>query len=111
MSCFRLRFYSPSPPGTYFYEFTFKGQKRTLGPFPIIEDLATALSDFRTKNGLRRASKLESLVDCDRFQCLRLGGMPQFCVPCDSSESVVAMAPTAPLIAPPCAGCGVKVTA
>jgi hypothetical protein len=111
MSCFRLKAYSPSPPGAFWYEFTFKGKKHTLGPFPIIEDLASALSDFRTKNGLRRASKLEALIDCDHFQCTRLGNMPQFCVECESSANVVAMAATAPLMAPPCRGCGAPVNA
>jgi hypothetical protein len=109
MSCFRLKSYEQSPPGSYLYEFSFKGQKRTLGPFPIIDDLAKALSNFRTSNGFSRSGLRDCLVDVDHFQCTRLGNMPQFCVECDSQTNVVAMAATAPLIAPPCRGCGAPV--
>ncbi len=110
MSCFRLKSYDQAIPGTYYYEFNYKGQKRTLGPFPIIEDCAKALQDFRVRNGRPRATIQECLQDADHYQCQRLGGMSQYCIPCDLDPSQVVMSKTAPLIAGPCKGCGAQLT-
>lgn len=102
---YRLRTYEISPPGGY--PFIQQGYP----PFPaqpMIEAQAKIVSNFRKGNGLPRASIPEALADVDCYQCQRLGNMPQWCVPADSANQV-ALPQTAPIIAPPCQGCGAPV--
>lgn len=108
MSCFRLRSYEQSPPGGYCFEEP--GFKRRC--FPVIEDLARAISQSRAANGRPRSSIQDSLRDADTYQCQRLGNNPTYCITCSGSPNQaqpVAMAANAPLIAPPCQGCGTVV--
>lgn len=106
MSC-RLRSYDISPPGGYPYEQTV-GIPRKFPSQPMIEAQAQLVSSFRKANGLPRSSVKESLEDVDQYTCARLGCMPGFCVSV-TQQGVVAMAATAPAIAPPCKGCGAPV--
>lgn len=97
---YRLRTYEISPPGGYVFP-DFPAQ-------PMIEALAVMVSNRRKGNGEARASIPESLADVDCYQCQRLGNMAQWCVPADSPNQV-ALPETAPIIAPPCKGCGAPV--
>lgn len=105
---YRLRSYEQSPPGGYCYEEP--GFKRRC--LPIIEEIARALSGFRKGNGREGSSLVECLRDVDSAQCQRLGNNPIYCIPCGQPAGQVqpvAMQANAPLIAPPCAGCGAPV--
>ena len=104
----RLRTYEISPPGQYPFEQT--GEKpRKFPAQPLIEAQATIVSNYRKGNGLPRSSIPECLADVDCFQCRRLGNIPQWCIPADSQNQVALMA-SAPIIAPPCKGCGAPVS-
>lgn len=106
---YRLRSYDQSPPGGYCYGPDGGFKRRCL---PVIEDIARALSAYRKGNGLPGASIQEALRDVDSAQCQRLGNNPTYCIPCDQPKTEaqpVALTQTAPLIAPPCKGCGVVV--
>ena len=107
MSRFRLRSYELSPPGGYPF-IDVDGHK--FPSVPVIEDQARRVSNYRTLNGKPRASIKESLQDVDAYQCQRLGNMSSFCVPCDTVNPPVALNTSAPIIAPPCHGCGAPVT-
>lgn len=101
---YRLRTYDLSPPGGYCVE---------QGAFnrcePDITALARMLLEYRQGNGKPRATLAECLQDCDRFQCLRLGNNPQFCIAADA-QMQVAISSTSPYVAPPCKGCGAVLT-
>lgn len=100
---FRLRTYEISPPGGYCFE-----QGKFKRCEPDLTALARMLLEYRKGNGKGRATLAECIQDVDRFQCLRLGNNPTFCISCDQQQ-VVAMAASSPYIAPPCHGCGVTV--
>lgn len=69
------------------------------------------MSEFRKVNGLPRSSLKETLEDVDRYTCLRLGCMAMYCVEVDAQNvPVVPLAPTNPIIAGKCAGCGAVLT-
>lgn len=101
---YRLRTYEISPPGGY----PFSQDGVNFPAQPMIEAQAKAVSNYRKGNGKPRASIPEALADVDCYQCQRLGNMPQWCVPADAVNQV-ALQPTAPIIAPPCQGCGAPV--
>lgn len=104
---YRLRSYDQAPPAGYCYGPEGGFTKRCL---PVIEDIARALSAYRKGNGLPRSSITEALRDVDSYQCQRLGNNPTYCIPCDKGNpQAVALSPNAPIIAPPCQGCGVAV--
>jgi len=112
---YRLRSYDQSPPGGYCYGPDGGFARRCR---PVIEDIARELSAYRTGNGLPRASIQECLMDADSAQCQRLGNNPTYCIPCGQVKSAahpelpaqtVALQANAPLIAPPCQGCGVVI--
>lgn len=105
---YHLRSYDLSPPGGFPYEQT-EGLRKNFPSLPLIEDQAKAVSAFRTRNGLARAGLREALEDVDRFQCLRLGNMPAFCVPCDQAKGSIALNQSSPIVAPPCHGCGIPI--
>lgn len=107
MRCYRLRSYDQSPPGSYPYEQT-EGIRKQFAAVPLIESQAQAVSAFRKGNSLPRASLKESLEDVDRYQCLRLGFNPSYCIPC-AGETVVALNTSSPMVNPPCRGCGIRV--
>ena len=103
---YRLRTYDISPPGGYCVE---------QGAFnrcePDITALARMLLEYRKGNGKGRATLAECIQDCDRFQCLRLGNNPQYCIAADAQiQMQVSINQTSPYIAPPCRGCGATVT-
>lgn len=104
---FRLRTYEVSPPGGFIYQQTQGITRKFKGP--LIEAIAGQVADFRKANGLPRASVREALEDVDHYTCERLGNMAQWCVSCDPKDRIVALAPTHPIVAPPCAGCGAPV--
>jgi len=112
---YRLRSYDQSPPGGYCYGPDGSFRRRCL---PVIEDIARALSAYRKGNGLPGASIQEALRDVDSAQCQRLGNNPTYCIPCGQIQNAthpeapvqaVSLTANAPLIAPPCNGCGVVV--
>ena len=106
---YRLRSYEAPLPGNYPYEQT-EGIHRRFAAQPIIEAQAQIVSTFRKANGLPRASIGECLQDVDSYQCQRLGNHPTWCTSCDpNSPRPVAMLPSNPNIAPPCAGCGAPI--
>lgn len=104
MSRWRLRTYEITPPGGY----PFSQDGINFPSQPMIEAQAKAVSNYRKGNGKPRASIPEALADVDCYQCQRLGNMPQWCIPADA-QNQVAVAPSAPIIAPPCQGCGAPV--
>lgn len=101
---YRLRTYELSPPGGFMFE----ENGRKFPAQPMIEAQAQAVSSYRKGNGLPRSSIQESLRDVDCYQCQRLGNMNQWCVPADASGTI-ALPANAPIIAPPCKGCGAPV--
>lgn len=103
---FRLRTYEISPPGGYCVE-----QRSFKRCEPDITALARMLSEYRKGNGLARSGLPECLQDVDRFQCLRLGNNPTFCISVNSAaDVVVALNASSPYVAPPCRGCGAPVS-
>ncbi len=78
---------------------------------PDITALARMLLEYRKGNGKGRATLAECIQDCDRFQCLRIGNDPKFCIACDGAGTAVAMSDNSPYIKPQggCPGCGVVV--
>ena len=107
MSEYRLRSYDQSPPGGYPYRQ--EGSKpRTFTAVPLIESQARNVESYRKSNGLPRATYPESLVDVDRYQCIRMGNNPQYCIPCESQSQSVAVAANAPGLVP-CGSCGARV--
>jgi hypothetical protein len=101
---YRLRTYEITPTGGY----PFSEGGHNFPSQPMIEAQAKIVSNYRKGNGMPRASLAESLADVDCYQCQRLGNMPQWCIPADSANQV-ALPATAPIIAPPCKGCGAPV--
>lgn len=105
---FRLRSYELSPPGGYPYRQS-KGIRRDFPSQPLIETQADIVAGFRQANGLPRATKMEALIDIDRYTCARLGGMPNFCIPEDGeAQQAVALGVSSPLLTP-CHSCGAPV--
>ncbi len=109
MSNFRLRSYDINPPAGFCFEEP-GFPKRCL---PMIDDVARALSAFRKGNGRARSSIQECVRDVDSYQCQRLGNNPTWCIESGKNAAgtlnPVSLQANAPLIAPPCAGCGVVV--
>ncbi len=106
---YRLRSYAIPLPGGYSYvQPEPKGRKFPAQPMP--EAQAQTVWDYRKGNGLPRASYAECLVDVDRYQCIRLGNNPMFCIPVNQDAvNQVAVASNAPGLQP-CATCGAKVS-
>jgi hypothetical protein len=106
---FRLRSYDVNPPGGFcFQEPGFARQC-----LPMIDDIARNLSAFRKGNGRPRSSIQECLRDVDSYQCQRLGNNGTWCIESGKNAAgtlnPVALSANAPLVAPPCHGCGVVV--
>ncbi len=79
----------------------------------MIDDVARALSAFRKGNGRARSGIQECVRDVDSYQCQRLGNNPTWCIESGKNAAgtlnPVSLQANAPLIAEPCAGCGVVV--
>lgn len=105
----RLRSYDHAPPGGYPFE-EHGRLYRKFPSVPLIEDQARNVEAYRKANGLPRATFQEALRDVDRYQCIRLGGMSDFCVETSSNNKTVALNRSSPYINPPCKGCGMPMT-
>lgn len=106
MSRYRLRTYEQTPPGGFPF-IDVDGQK--FPSVPMIEDQARRVSNYRKSNNKPRGDIKEALEDVDCYQCQRLGNMPAYCVPTNVENPQVALNQSAPIIAPPCKGCGAPV--
>ncbi len=106
---YRLRSYAIPLPGGYSYvQPEPKGRKFPSQPIP--EAQARTVLDYRRGNGLPRSTYEECLIDVDRYQAVRLGNNPMYCIPVNpDAPKGVAVASNAPGLQP-CAGCGAKVS-
>lgn len=102
----QLKDYRRIPPGGFYYEQT-EGIKRGFQPRPVINDLAKAVSRFRTGNNLPRPTLAESLKDIDAYTCVRLGNNPAWCFETELTHEQVHK--ENPILMPPCTSCGAKV--
>jgi hypothetical protein len=111
MSTCRLRSYDSNPPGNYVYTQT-EGIHRKFPAAPLIEAQAVAVSNFRSGNGLPRATVQEALRDVDRYNAHRLGCNPAYCVDIDAKTGAPtgSVNSTHPIFAAPCGGCGAVIT-
>lgn len=103
----QLKHYGHSPPGNYSYVQTV-GHFRVFPSLPSIEEVAKAVSQFRTANRLPRASLGESLEDVDGFNCARIGNHPDWCW--ESQQTFEQTHSGHPFIRPACSTCGKPVT-
>lgn len=102
-----LKSHLKCPPGSFPYEQT-EGINRKFESWPLIEEQARRVADFRKGNGLPRATVPEALQDIDLYTCWRLGNNPRFCYNTDRSYSDVS--PMGQRTATGgCRGCGARV--
>lgn len=74
----QLKHYAHSPPGNFSYVQTV-GHRHVFPALPSIEEVAKAVSQFRSANRLPRASLGESLEDVDAYTCARIRNHPDWC--------------------------------
>ena len=100
---FVLRNHTNCPPGQFVYRQDHNGTQHKFGPSPLINEVAKAISQFRTGNKLARADLRSCIEDVDRYTCQRLGGNARWCLDTDKTYAEVRPVKTG------CGGCGAKV--
>jgi hypothetical protein len=104
MAGFRLRRFTPFPPGGFPYEQNQGIHHKFKAEGYSIRQQAEKVLSFRTANGLPRATFEEVMEDIDRYQCLRLGNHDRWCV--DETASTKPYTESQPAARRKQGGCG-----